>query len=325
MENIKTFTIDLDLPVNERFYKLLVCFNLDDNERLKERFRHMYIFFSKFLPINDFILEKMMKENVETIMYRDEIEFWSNYIGLSFHQVVFLQLIFELFSSSTTIIAELESLQTMIRIVDWPCDLLKDITYNGIFYSKGRPIFNAVCWIGSVGIFTARSAKSKYLISVNHRRLKTASIHTIVNSFMNTVLAQAWPASYLVRHLLETEEKYDNVVKTLEICKLIAPVYFVIGSLKPNITNSPITIHRASEATSTIHLSNLIQTDCDSIASLENTSFSKERMEKVSQALHNEKRTIETVLKHIWCEPVINKKSVYLCIANAKLFETMLT
>ena len=237
--------------------------------------------------------------------------------------MVLLQLLYEIYSGCTTFVANLDSLQTMIRIMDWPCKFLKEITYQCVFYSHGKPIFDAVCWIGSVGIFTARSIKSKYMIALNYRRIPTISMHTILNSYMNTVISKSWPVSYLVRHLLETQEKYHQVISILETCKLISPVYYVLSSLKTDFPSSPVIIQRAPEAHNTIYQSNPIQTNCDSIASQDNIMFSKERLDIINKALNDDKRTFDTIMKKVFTYPVLNKDSIYLYIINANMFETM--
>ncbi len=323
MEQIKSIKIDLDLPPESRYAKLCVIMGVDN---LKEKFKQMYQSYIGIIPLTDFLLESMVRSNIDTIMYRDEIEFWSNTIGLPFYKVVMLQLIYEINSGCTTLVSELNSLQTMIRIMDWPCKFLKEITYHGVFYSQGKPIFDAVCWVGSIGIFTARSIKSKYMCALNYRRVNTISMHTIANSYMNTVVAQAWPVSYLLRHMLELGEKYDAVVQTLETCKLISPVYYVISSLKPDsyVGNkfNPCIIQRAPQAHNTICMKSLVQTNCDSIASPDNIMFSKERLDIINKALAEEKKTFESVIKKVCSYPVLNKDTIYISIINAQSFET---
>jgi hypothetical protein len=338
MEFVKTFRIDLDLPPESRYTRLCACWGLglpEPNLALRDKFSQMYKTFVGIIPLDERLVESIVKSNIHTIMYRDEIEYWSIQIGLPFYQVVLLQLIYEINSGCTTFVTELNSLQTMIRLMDWPCPFLKEITYHGVYYSGGKPIFDGVCWLGSVGIFTARSIKSKYMVALNYRRVSTVSMHTIITGYLNTVVAQAWPVSYLIRHMLETGEKYDQVVRTLETCKLISPVYYIISSLKLNVHPSPLIIQRAPEAHSTIHRPNPIQTNCDNIGSPDNIMFSKERLGIVNKILNPEpdpitglvpqnlRKTLESVLKQTCVYPVINKDTIYLSVLNANTFDTM--
>jgi hypothetical protein len=338
MEFVKTFKIDLDLPPQTRYNRLCACWGLgltEPNLVLREKFTQMFKSFVGIIPLGEPLIESILKSNIDTIMYRDEIEYWSEKIGLPFYQVVLLQLIYEINSGCTTFVTELNSLQTMIRLMDWPCPFLKEITYHGIFYSQGKPIFDGVCWLGSIGIFTARSIKSKYMVALNYRRLSTISMHTIITGYLNTVVARAWPVSYLVRHMLELGEKYDQVVRTLETCKLISPVYYIISSLKLDVSYSPLIIQRAPEAHSTNCRPNPIQTNCDNIGSSDNIMFSKERLTIVNQILNpdpdpitgivpsSKKKTLESVLKQTCVYPVINKDTVYMCVMNANTFDTM--
>jgi len=351
MEFVKTFTINLDLPPETRYSKLCACWDLgcntslnlleslkepNPNTSLRDKYISMYKSFIGIIPLGESLIESIIKSNIDTIMYRDEIEYWSKQIGLPFYQVVILQLLFEINSGCTTFVTELNSLQTMIRLMDWPCEFLKEITYHGVFYSQGKPIFDAVCWVGSIGIFTARSIKSKYMVSLNYRRLNSVTMHTIITGYLNTVVAQAWPVSYLARHMLETGKKYEQVVHTLETCKLISPVYYIISSLKLGTPSSPLIIQRAPEAHATIQRINPIQTNCDNIGSQDNIMFSKERLGIVNQILNpdpdpitgivpsNKKKTLESVLKQTCVYPVINKDTVYMCVMNANTFDSMI-
>jgi hypothetical protein len=375
MEFVKTFTINLDLPPETRYSKLCACWGLrqrfvsldlsegqicntslnlsegqicntslnlsegleepNPNTSLRNKYISMYKSFIGIIPLRESLLESIIKSNIDTIMYRDEIEYWAKIIGLPFYQVVILQLLYEINSGCTTFVTELNSLQTMIRLMDWPCEFLKEITYHGVFYSKGKPIFDAVCWIGSIGIFTARSIKSKYMVALNYRRLCNVTIHTIITAYLNTLVASAWPVSYLIRHMLETGEKYKQVVQTLETCKLVSPVYYIISSLKLSTLSSPLIIQRAPEAHSTIHRLNPIQTNCDNIGSPDNIMFSKERLGIINQILNpdpdpitgivpsNKIKTLESVLKQTCVYPIINKDTIYICIMNANTFDSM--
>lgn len=334
MEFVETFNINLDEPVETRYLKLCVFFNLNQsNNNLREKYSQMYKSFVGIIPLAESLLESIIKSNIDTIIFKDEIEFWSQQIGLPFYQVVLLQLLYEINSGCTTFVTELNSLQTMIRLMDWPCSFLKEITYHGVYYLEGKPIFDAVCWIGSVGVFTARSIKSKYMVALNYRRISTISIHTIITGYLNTVVANAWPVSYLVRNMLESGEKYEQVVSVLETCKLISPVYYIISSLKLGIPSSPLIIQRAPEAHNTICRVNPIQTNCDNIGSSDNIMFSKERLRIVNKILNPEpdpitglvtsKKTLESVLKQTCVYPVINKDTIYMTITNANIFDTM--
>ena len=123
---------------------------------------------------------------------------------------------------------------------------------------------------------------------------------------------------------------------TLETCKLISPVYYIISSLKLGTPSSPLIIQRAPEAHATIQRINPIQTNCDNIGSQDNIMFSKERLGIVNQILNpdpdpitgivpsNKKKTLESVLKQTCVYPVINKDTVYMCVMNANTFDSMI-
>ena len=245
----KQFIINLDLDVELRYEQLIKSFDIT---MIRTQFNSVYNTMVNQLPFVDTIISQLVNVNQSKIMYYDEIMYWSNIFNMPFHKVLLMQLMYEINAGCTTFVKD----NVMYRTMDWPMDFLKEMTYHGIFTKKSEVIYEAVCWLGSVGIFTGKTAN--YSVAINYRRINDFSLGQIINKYLN-VTNMYWPVSYLLRHTLETTNDTDNLINNLKSAKLVSPVYYIVNDFNGKAS----IIMREPKKYTHIIKQNLVQTNCD--------------------------------------------------------------
>jgi hypothetical protein len=292
--NPPTFSIQLDLPVQER-YKELVSFY--DIPSISHEIESLYDSF--YLPHD--ISKLLPPQTINKLMYTDEISFWSKTFNIPFYKILLLQLVYELHSGCTTVILN----KTMYRTMDWPLVFLKSITYHAIVFNNGRQIYEGICWLGTVGLFTGKN--DSFSIAINYRRTKPISIQTFLDNIQRAIKGY-YPVSYLVRHVLET-----NSLDLLERSSVISPVYYIVN---PFDGKQPYILIREYESFVKKEDTYVIQTNTDTPTSQPNIMFSHERHSILEHAISNNENIIKTMKTY----PILNEDTIYFSIlSNTKI------
>jgi len=311
--NISKVKINLDEKIDNRYSELIKKFNI---KYISKQFLQIYNSLKPNIPFLDNLVSGLVIIHKDKIMYFDEIKYWSEIFEIDFYKVLIMQLIYELNSACTTFVVPIDGINTMFRTMDWSMDFLKSITYQAIFYKNNLPIYEAVCWLGSVGIFTGKSLIHDYSLAINHRRLNDVSIFQIYKNYLNSINMH-WPVSYLTRHLLENNFTVEQVLDNLSNAPTISPVYYIFN----NFNSEPIIIRRTPNSNETIKNNIVIQTNCDEEGIEPNIMNSDKRLRMLKKIFKKE-YTYDKIIKTINEFPITNEDTIYLSIISKDIFDT---
>jgi hypothetical protein len=308
------FIIDLDQKLEKR-YKKLIDFYKNKIKKIGSKLNEIY---DTYVSCFDYVLKILVHFNQTKIIYSDELEFWSKQFDMPFHKVLVLQLLYELNSGCTTVVHD----HMMYRTMDWPMDFLKEITYHGKFMKNNKIIYEGVCWLGSVGLFTAKT--NEYSISINYRRVNEVGIRTLIKNYFN-IVNMYFPVSYLVRYVVENELNSHDAIESLKKCNVISPVYYTINRFDDN----PLIIQRDPTSFKEYINKNVTQTNCDLSDFSENYDYndrknimnSYERYEQVQRVIDKKVVNKKKIMKTFNESPIMNDETVYFCVISKDIFE----
>lgn len=316
---MKKFIINLDLEIQHRYVEVIRYFKIDE---ISKHLNKTYKEFLPNIPGIDSLISISIKSNKDKIKYAEEIKYWSKVLGLKFHKVMLLQLIYELVAGCTTFVKD----NIMYRSMDFPLPYLKDMTYGAVFVKNNKIIYEGVCWVGGIGIFTG-SCKD-YSIAINYRRLPGKNtpfeyVKKIFTKYSKTV-NQFFPVSYLTRYIFENSLSRIEAFTLLNGASIIAPTYYIlnyhINDEYPNPLN-PVIFQRDSQKCKRLSSNIVIQTNHDiNEMSNENISYSFERYIKTKDFLNSEQNPQELFTSF----PILNEDTIYYSVIKYDHFETHL-
>ena len=306
---MKHFHINLNLPIEQRYKEVIDSYG---DVKIKEIAKNFTQVYKNFLPNNP-LIDSAIKVNInlhkKSIMYREEIKFWSKVFDVPFYRVMMLQLLYELNAGCTTICKN----GVMIRTMDWPMKFLKDITYTASFSLNGEKIYDGVCWLGSVGIFTGKN--TEFSIAINYRRITShKSIYDYfkhMHSKYKNVIEGYWPVSYLVRNIFEKNYSKLEMYNALNTNPVISPTYFTLNYFDHEKFH-PVVFQRSPLGCRRFTGKYVIQTnhDCNS-SDFENIMYSRERRGLAEHLIKEEKLDLENLL-----HPILNEDTIYISILS---------
>ena len=310
--NIKTYKIDTSLGGK--------CFNYIVNKYKND----ILIVINKIKPLYEKYINYLTfgldvyKSTGGIIMYEDEIAEISGLLGISFVECLLMQLTYEFCSACTSSIKYQYDLAEyiLIRTMDWNLPELKKITVRLSFFDKDKYLFDAVGWVGCVGVFTGLK-KNEYSVAMNYRRSEKPN-------FMDNMMG-LWkghfPCSFYLRNLLSfPSESLSGSLKNLEEVYFVAPCYLtILSSDKRYILIRGRSTHSLKDNSKDF----LIQTNIDDVTSPEcvNILYSKERHSHMLKMFVGEKiYDLKDVISHIKKYPVTNEETIYKTIISLKDF-----
>ena len=312
-KTLTPITINLDKNPKARYGNLVKNYDI---KQVSKKFTQVYEEFKLSIPFFDTIISMLITMHKDKIMYLEEIQYWSELFNVDFYKVMIMQLVYELNSGCTTFVIPIDGVRTMFRTMDWAMDFLKDITYQAIFIKNNKPIFEAVCWLGSVGIFTGKSLNNNYSLAINYRRVNDMNTSQIIQNYLHTVYMN-WPVSYLVRNILENDYDYDKALYNLSFAKTISPVYYVIN----NFNDKATIIRRIPYDKEILQNDTLIQTNCDNLNSKFDIMDSFARI-KILENVLSTNPTLNNIMETVNKTPINNYASIYFSIISMNEFTT---
>jgi len=163
----------------------------------------------------------------------------------------------------------------------------------------------------SIGYFTAQN--SEYAIAINYRRTQNIGLMSLIQNAMKTIKLY-YPASYLVRHIFDSNQTSTNAYEMLKYTELISPVYFTLCPINYN----PQIIVRSSKEHSIVKCKNgyVSQTNIDEDDVGDNIMWSIERKAKIKEIMETKIFTSTNDLLQITDFPIINHETVYVCVMS---------
>jgi hypothetical protein len=314
--------------MNDLMKEFIINNSLEPDQKWAELKAH----FLPILPEIKEVLEKLYKQSISywniplkllvslyrnNIYYLQDLEYFAKLFELELHQVLAINLYYELNASCTTVCTRIDNNNVMFRTMDWPMDFLKKITYKAKYHSNTSPTlkhnWTVVSWFGCVGLFTA--CNDKYAIAINYRR--EAHSGNFITCVYRTITLN-WPSSYMLRDIFEKDLSAHDAYKLLKTTKLIAPVYF---TFLPTI-GTPRIIQRSIESYTVLKptFDCLCQTNMDSKSTDSlNILYSKERKEYVKKHVKLNYDSVQEIFDAINKFPVINEETLYISVMYPKL------
>mgnify|MGYP006419127627 FL=1 len=303
---VNTYEFNLDLPPEERWVNILTEFkhkfraviphirSLTDN--MMGMFKYPLIGLTSFMKYSGHI------------MFEKEILCISQYTGLSFEEVLMLQLCYEACSCCTSLVSH----HAFFRTLDWPFDWLDDLTINMEFKKNGNKIFTTTGWVGFVGVMTC-TVPQKYSISLNFRQLKDMEFVEMFNNMLSIVQLK-YPMSYLIRNICENEMSYDDALINLTTVHIVSPCYITFCSGNPSI-NPKIITRGPTDYQIYEHLY-VVQTNCDQGKDEPDILYSVTRRDIATNIIkkHIDLYNIDDMIRQFVRYPIINEETIFYSV-----------
>lgn len=268
--------------------------------------------------ISGIVLSWLVNYYSNQVFYIDELRAISKRAEIPLEKLILLQLCYEMNSCCTSIIFKRNNRLVHYRTMDWQLDGLNDLTICVDFIKQGNVLFSATTWAGYVGVMTAVKP-DVCTVALNFRSMGD-SIFTNLTKSING----AWPVGFLIRHLMETETKFNKIETYLKNSELISPCYLTMSGPSP-LQGSIISRTRTStDKYKTINTNDfLVQTNVDydlvNDPTVPNIVYSKERVHKVNNLMQILKKHSnatgsidEILLFNEW--PIINETTIYVTL-----------
>lgn len=300
----KKYTVDLDSP---KKWNIMIEENREAVDKAIETIDSMI----SQIPLSSIALFAAATFDMfGYTLYSKELHEMANILKIHVKKLIVLQLCYEAFSACTSVGFKVDGKVYHFRTMDWPMDFLKDLTVSVNFVRNGKLVFNAVTWIGCVGVFTGY-VPGKYSVAINYRRANGTILGNIKKALM-----LKWPTAYLVRSCLEEGYSAQKIVECLKATKLISPCYFTVVEAK-GASHKIVRDH--DKCIEYKKSSFVVQTNNDKV-SKDNILYSNERVKTVSEIMETgfSDKVLEKFLKF----PIINEETVYFTFidhANATI------
>lgn len=106
--------------------------------------------------------------------------------------------------------------------------LMQNISFIAEYHRDGKLLFTTVQVAGYLGILTGHKQNS-FTFSLNERDQGS----WLINLLFALIDRKATPIAFLTRSVMENQTDFESAVSQLKTTDLIAPVYFIVGGMKP--------------------------------------------------------------------------------------------
>jgi hypothetical protein len=228
---VSHFVVNLDLPPQRRWLHVM--------PQYQQPIMQMYNFVTSFIPpsVRAEILEAvaMVGGALDIFLgtYGLEIEGLAGMVGLPAGDIALINLLYEMVSMCTSIVAEdadghiLHSRNLDFGLGTDFTTLLQNLTLQVEFQKGGKTVYYGTTYAAYVGLLTGM-APGRFGISLNLRH--SGDILGNVRELLNNPAANV--ASFLLRHILESESDYDSALKRLTTEPLISESYIILSGVR---------------------------------------------------------------------------------------------
>ncbi|KAJ6229491.1 acid amidase [Anaeramoeba flamelloides] len=320
-QKVPKFIIDLDLPTNKRWDKVIDAYKNDFGVILDYVKTILNSYFGKiFGSVIGTIAEKLFASLVGTgaVYYGKELRSIAKKSGFPLGKLFLLNIAYELCAFCTSIVGKGEEGLILGRTMDWEMPFLKKFTIELEFRRDGKKLYEATSWAGYVGVLTG-SRPGVGAVSINYR---IANRGTIVTNLVKGI-QKYWPISFLVRDCLENCTSYSDLKTRLRDSPLMAPCYITLCGIEDACL---ITRNRNSEEKNSIWNYNekgvIIQCNMDHWRTEPKYDifFSRTRRKLARRLIENlEKEKFlneETMWSTLYTQPISNEITIYYTVCN---------
>jgi len=220
------YTINLDTPGFDHFKQS----TLDYKVQLQAL---MDFFISHYVPKQVLPLLNRVGAEIDQHIrapYADEIRGISNYSGIGIGEVVLVNYLYDLSAFCTSTVAQDAHGRIFhARNLDYNfADLLRNLTVELEFVSKGVLQYKATTYVGYVGILTGMKPNA-FTVSIDQRDAG----HWWIN-WEEILFNHTGGMSMLIRDILATPgATFKDALHVYSTHELIAPVYIILGGMAP--------------------------------------------------------------------------------------------
>ncbi|XP_033112690.1 N-acylethanolamine-hydrolyzing acid amidase-like [Anneissia japonica] len=226
------YKFNLDLPDEERWVSILRHY---DKDNLKQMIKHAL---STQIPKEAFPLVDLIGSQLNKYMpdpYAGEIRSIANWLDVSVGEIFAMNIIYEATAFCTSIVAvDNNNMVWHGRNLDYSFpDILRNVTVILDFQRNNRTVFTSTSYVGNVGIFTGMKP-NVFTVSINER--DKGNVYENIIGILSALRKSDsdYFVSFLAREALEYDDSFDAAYRRLNNTRIIAPVYYIIGGVKPD-------------------------------------------------------------------------------------------
>ncbi|KAL9983019.1 hypothetical protein ACROYT_G005140 [Oculina patagonica] len=319
-----TYTIDLDLAPEERWVNI--------TKKYAEYSAQIMAAIHTRIPAFVFPLVEKLAVSMDEHFpepFPAEMKGVSKGLNLSLADTILLNIFYDLSAFCTSIVAQDKDGNVFHgRNLDYSfSETLRNLTFISNFQSKGKVIYTGVTFAGQVGLLTAQRPKS-VTITLDERD-QGFLWENIFEAIFNK---NAVPITFLIRDVVSTDGMdFTHAVKKLSHVSLIADGYLIVGGVK---VGEGAVVTRNRESTADVWKLSpdaamspwfLVETNYDHWTTPPPSDDRRHPAEKALTKLTQGKLTPQSLFKVMSIHPVLNNKTVYTTIMQAKdpdLFNT---
>ena len=306
MTPIKYYSVDLSKTQPAEKWDHVILDHLDKFPNLVQEIRS---FLQPYSTMMTGIRLALFLAPKSAIFHYDEIEYFSKAIGLEFHEILVMQLIYELSSACTTGVMSTPHGPLFFRTMDWEMDFLKRLTIGLDLTRGGRPVGRVLTWVGYVGYLTAMT--DSYNIAINYRRTQDLSVSSILNNLYR-IITRRWPVGYLVREIIDREMSASAAKMTLQESQLVTPCYITLHCKDQSIDSVVIT--RDPQGSADVRTTDLVQCNVDHDKEEPNILYSLERrstFRRIERGI-TPLDSLDEIVKPLTIFPIVNDHTIYV-------------
>lgn len=217
--------INLDLPPAERYTPLGKHFSKKDYDPILAYINHMIP--EKFQPLIPILAEGL--EQFVPAEFAGEIQGISKTFGVDLHQVVILNLMYEVSAYCTSIVARHENGTVFHgRNLDYGIKGLRNLTVVLDFQRNNQTVYKTVTFAGYVGAMTGMKP-GVFSVSLDER-----DQGSLWENLFEGIFRGAVPVGMFIRQTLDTATSYEEAFGAFQRQHFFAPAYLIMAGAKMN-------------------------------------------------------------------------------------------
>jgi hypothetical protein len=201
---------------------------------------------------------KRLKSFSEKMYKKEELEDICRELQLDPGLFSLMQILYSVFAACTSIAVRTQTGIQMIRTMDWDMPFLEDMTVKlNLMDPNQKCVGRAIVWPGCIGMYTVEKPGA-YTISINFREKGSSPLSNLKRLYSGGAQGKAdeagapcgvWTPDFLLRHILETCESYEEAFRLLATTPLTAPCYFTMtGNASDTDTACILTRNRGGKS-----------------------------------------------------------------------------
>ncbi|XP_067093647.1 N-acylethanolamine-hydrolyzing acid amidase-like [Osmerus mordax] len=162
--------------------------------------------------------------------YAGEIRGMASHFGATLSDIIILNFAYEISAFCTSIVAQDTSGHVYHgRNLDYPHDVLRNLTINIIFLKNGEVAYRGTSFAGYVGLWTGQSP-NKFTVSGDQRGKE--HWWEWWKNMVSAFLLKRSPVSWLVRETLEEATDFQDAVMRMSKIPIITGVYYIVAGVR---------------------------------------------------------------------------------------------